>query len=91
MEELNTVETVEVENVTDAPVVSDSMKASTAFGLGALAMGLLGGAIQGGVYLYKKISKKVAEKKKLKDEAKAETKQLIGETNEFSEFDEPEE
>lgn len=91
MNNIETIETVEVENVTEAPVVSHGMKLTTAALIGAGTALAGGGLVQLGIWLWKKFGPKKAveeEPEPQPEPVPVEPARLEGETDEFREFNE---
>lgn len=85
-QEMNNVEAIEAVDTVETPVVSDSAKTAAAFGLGGLTVTLLGLAVQGGVWLFKKFKAKKAAEVEVVEPAKP-VDELTSQ-EEFSEFNE---
>ena len=85
-QEMNNVEAIEAVDTVETPVVSDSAKTATAFGLGGLTALLLGLGVQGGVWLFKKFKAKKAAEAQIAEPAKSDDD--LASQDEFAEFNE---
>lgn len=87
-QEMNNVEAIEAVDTVETPVVSDSAKTATAFGLGGLTALLLGLGVQGGVWLFKKFKTKKAAEMQVEESAKLDEEDDLNDNKKFSEFNE---